>query len=312
MTSRRARRKDKKHNDRLRERAWESFLQGDLEGAGGLYKEAVSRAPGNARYLFELGLVERARGRDELAERAWRRVLAATPHHDGALGELALLLGRTGRLEEALELADQASSRPGSQPELGEQAEAWRQTLEGKGTVGEAGLPPARPGAFGAGLGEEPPDERTGNEPEASIECPRTQHLDWPRLFERLTGKGVVKVPRILEPGAPSLEVEALVEELERHAAGMASAWQEVMGTEREPRLEKNRAGVGAQAPEDCVPRILLGGSSGEEVGSTDVRPGRPRRRKVTLNTGDVAFLCFPRRPVRVGGIWGWQPVVDL
>ena len=77
----------------------------------------------HARYLFELGLVERARGRDELAERAWRRVLAATPHHDGALGELALLLGRTGRLEEALELADQASSRPDSQPELGEQAD---------------------------------------------------------------------------------------------------------------------------------------------------------------------------------------------
>lgn len=301
MTSRRSRRKDKKRNDRLREEAWEAFEDGDLNRARELYGDAVARAPGNARYLFELGLVERRAGRATAAERAWRRAIDRAEHHAGALAALAALRAEAGDLEEALRLGERALARPGDHGELADEVAGWRREVPGAF-------------AFGEGVGTRPERGPERSAPaEASeaprAELPRTARLDWPRLVARLTRDGVVRIPRLFDAGSDDSERAAVLDELAIRARAIASRWNEVMGTGREPDLSGEPETAAAALPDRVVPEVRLCTAAPEEHATVDVRPGRVRRHAVALRPGDGALVCAARRPVRVGGVWGWQPV---
>ena len=77
--------------------------QGDLEGAVGLYQEALIVRPENPRALTSLAALELRRGHLEEAVVAWTGVLAMTPQQLPVLLDLAGTLERLGRSAAAAE-----------------------------------------------------------------------------------------------------------------------------------------------------------------------------------------------------------------
>ncbi|HAA76946.1 TPA: hypothetical protein DCE37_17695, partial [Candidatus Latescibacteria bacterium] len=68
----------------------------------------MSDAASNADELFERALHAREQGDAEGALSGLRAVLEIDPNHMQAAGELAITLGQTGRLDDALEGLDEA------------------------------------------------------------------------------------------------------------------------------------------------------------------------------------------------------------
>lgn len=80
--------------------------QGRLGEAIALYREALQRMPDHPSVLNNLGLAYAAHGEDEAAEGAWRAALARQPAHRHALANLAHLLCRQARHQEAAVVTD--------------------------------------------------------------------------------------------------------------------------------------------------------------------------------------------------------------
>ncbi len=87
------------------------FVSGKYEQALGTYLRALGAFPDNPDLQFNLGVAEASMGHLDQAERAFRRVLELDPGRQDALENLAALLHRTGRDEEALETERLARAR---------------------------------------------------------------------------------------------------------------------------------------------------------------------------------------------------------
>ena len=81
-------------------RAWALYHLGKTEEALESFR-ALENDPGDVRALFGDGLCRIRLDQPDAAERAFRRVLDLRPRYWQALGNLAGLYARTGRLAEA-------------------------------------------------------------------------------------------------------------------------------------------------------------------------------------------------------------------
>ncbi len=86
----------------IRRRALTAHRSGDLDGAAGLYIQAIEVAPDIAAYHAGLGDVVRDQGRPDRAAVCYGRALAITPDDPALLGALARTLSNQGRHTEAI------------------------------------------------------------------------------------------------------------------------------------------------------------------------------------------------------------------
>lgn len=89
----------------LNNRAAESLVQGEVDGAYWWAREAVMRNPAFLNAYNTLGVVYMRRGHLSHAERAFRYILDREQQNLSALSNLAQVLRKTGRSTEASELA---------------------------------------------------------------------------------------------------------------------------------------------------------------------------------------------------------------
>jgi tetratricopeptide (TPR) repeat protein len=99
-------------------------------------REALDRAPEDPTLLFDVASLRYVQGRSDEAAALFRRVLAASPAHVGALNNLALLVSeQPGNEAEAVQLIDRAISLSSRSVEL---ADTKALVLLNLGRVGEA------------------------------------------------------------------------------------------------------------------------------------------------------------------------------
>jgi tetratricopeptide (TPR) repeat protein len=109
-----------------REAAESKIEQKDFEGARPLLVQYLSRNPGDARALFDLGYVEDAANHQDAAATDYRKAIAADPKQFEASMALGLLLAHQGKYEEARVQVQQATLLTPDPPNPAAQAEAFR------------------------------------------------------------------------------------------------------------------------------------------------------------------------------------------
>ena len=103
-----------------------------LDEAIELYREALRRMRDHPSVLNNLGLAYAAHGEDDAAESAWRAVLARQPAHRHALANLAHLLCRQSRHQEAAAVTDRYLAHYADAP-----AELWIDRGIGRHAAGD-------------------------------------------------------------------------------------------------------------------------------------------------------------------------------
>lgn len=103
-------------------RAWDNLAGSlcaldELQEAERCCHRAINFKPGYADPYFKLGSIYFQEGRKEEAEKAFRKVLESNPGYPLAGHYLAMLLARTNRLEQALEVCEMAAT-PAGETEL--------------------------------------------------------------------------------------------------------------------------------------------------------------------------------------------------
>jgi tetratricopeptide (TPR) repeat protein len=113
-----------------REAAEAKIDQRDFEAARPLLQQYLSRNPGDARALFDLGYVEDAGSHEEAAAADYRKAIAADPKQFEARLALGLLLAHQDKFDEAREQLEQAALLTPDPPNPAAQAEAFRSLAE--------------------------------------------------------------------------------------------------------------------------------------------------------------------------------------
>lgn len=297
MTSRRARNRDRKRNDRLRARAAEELWSGRPDRARRLLEEAIAGFPGNARYWYELGRLEMGADRPEEAARALDRALELRPDHAPARRALREL--GVAPVEAVTSVTPDEAPEP---PESLERTEPfdWGAVREELKRVGAARLEHLVEPALAAGL-----DEALAGRPGRPLEEGVSEHLlDAP--------------PGVLEPWVPELRYRGRV--LNRELRGLLSG-----PTPPAPERVVGECGVLSVAPD--VRETRWPPAVGDEPFPLDValplteplrldlsdavggKKGRARRRVEAL-LGDALVIGAGERAVNVGGVWGRQGLV--
>jgi Flp pilus assembly protein TadD len=109
-----------------REAAEAKIDQHDFEGARPLLQQYLSRNPGDARALFDLGYVEDAGSHEEAAAADYRKAIAADPKQFECRLALGLLLAHQAKFDDAREQLEQATLLTPDPPNPAAQAEAFR------------------------------------------------------------------------------------------------------------------------------------------------------------------------------------------
>jgi tetratricopeptide (TPR) repeat protein len=122
-----------------REAAETKIDQRDFEAARPLLQKYLSRNPGDARALFDLGYVEDAGSHEDAAAADYRKAIAADPKQFEARFALGLLLAHQAKFDEAREQLQQAALLTPEPPNPNAQAEAFRTLAE----LDRASDPPA-------------------------------------------------------------------------------------------------------------------------------------------------------------------------
>jgi arylsulfatase A-like enzyme len=113
------------------------ILSGDAAGAHRVLERFVEAFPDSSLGWYRYGQLLDHAGDPAGAERAWRRAAEVDPQQVDALKALASLLADAGRLDDAIEVAQQAARRAPDDPAIRRSLERW-----GRG-------PAARPGPTG-------------------------------------------------------------------------------------------------------------------------------------------------------------------
>jgi len=90
--------------------AYEFEKTGDSEGAIKVYRSALTRWPQDTDILFALANAEYNVSNFSEAEKNYRKLLALNPSHPLALNNFSILLCRSGRSDQALQLLDKVVS----------------------------------------------------------------------------------------------------------------------------------------------------------------------------------------------------------
>lgn len=85
----------------LHEAGIQAYNADDLDQAAALISQAVAGAPGIASFRYNLGIVQKARGRLEEAAASYERAIALKPEHVDAHNNLGNVLKALGRREHA-------------------------------------------------------------------------------------------------------------------------------------------------------------------------------------------------------------------
>jgi tetratricopeptide (TPR) repeat protein len=102
----------------------------DLDGARPEVEQYLSKHPGDARALFDLGYVEEAAGHDDAAVAKYLQAIAANPRQFESRLALGLLLARQGKQDDAREQLQQAAVLAASAPSPEARAQAFRGLAE--------------------------------------------------------------------------------------------------------------------------------------------------------------------------------------
>jgi tetratricopeptide (TPR) repeat protein len=106
--------------------AEDKIEQKDFDAARPLVAQYLSKHPGDARALFDLGYMEQASGHDDAAVAKYRQAIAANPGQFESRLALGLLLVQEGKQDEAREQLQRAAALAYSAPTPEAQAAAFR------------------------------------------------------------------------------------------------------------------------------------------------------------------------------------------
>jgi tetratricopeptide (TPR) repeat protein len=81
---------------------------GDVAQARAIYQQALNMWPGNVEVLRAAARMEDRLGQLAVAENLYGQAVAANPGHAGALNDLGLCLARQGKLDQSVQVIEQA------------------------------------------------------------------------------------------------------------------------------------------------------------------------------------------------------------
>jgi hypothetical protein len=378
MNAKKQKDKERRRARKLADEAWAAVEQGNVGLAQKIIQRAVATQPDNARLWNDRGRIMLLAANQSEADRSFRYAIRiarsfAEPYH-----HLAAIRAEQDRLDDAAALEADAVRLAPQNTRYAEQLAAYRTLAERQLEETRAKLPWTTPA--------EPAPPLPGD-PEAAAAAARWDErlrgFDWDRLDERLTRDGCVLLPELALPSACAelrrlgddeslfakmvvmdepefgegtyryfrapvpAEVAGLRRATYRRAAGIANAWQRLLGEEETYPAEWDefRAYCWQQGQTKSAAILLTYGPGGFNALHRDLRgrvffpiqlavvlspradqePGgfvggefllcdmpegsKARRRIVAAGLGDGILFCTRDRLVRVGGAYGLQPV---
>lgn len=332
MTSKKERRKRKRHAEREMAVAWEALASGNPILAERASRRAIAEGRVNPRLWREHGVILWRCGLDGEGEQALRNAIALAPTYAAAFADLAELQAAHGKFAAAARLQQRVVElRPDSVVDR----ERW-QELRARAPI-EAAEPVAAPPVSMAFT------ERTGRFDWAAIEADlrargcallsgllspeECAHLlacwDDDDAFAFVTSTGAVETRVWRDP--PPDPIPELRAEVYARALPIATTFARELGRRTDGwrsaeagALERYAGGSGRTlrwpAPVSAFPLTLeidlgpLTGDAGFVV--LDVRSGRREHaRELRTHLGDGVFACAAERPVLIGGVPARQPV---
>lgn len=297
VTSKKARDRDRRANERMREEARQQLRDGRPDRARRLLKAVISNHGANARYWYDLGRLEAGEGNTEEAASAFGRALDLSP--DYASAQRALDELGVPRPAAHVEPEDAAPEPPESL--LATEPHDWEATLEALKKIGGAALPGLvdvdRIAALHADLGGRPgmPLEEEG----ASEHLLTAPPPSVAPLVEELVFRGRVlnrSLRALLSGPTPPAAANVL------GAAGVLSL-DKGMDELRWPRA------VG-ESPFPVEVALPLAGPLRVEVSDAVGGKKGKLRRPLEAAPGDALILCAGERAVHIGGVWGRQGLI--
>jgi hypothetical protein len=179
MNPRKDRQKNRRRARQLAEEAWEAAHAQNLDLGLKIIGRAIRTQPDNPSLYIDEGMMKDLVGDDRGAERGFRNALRLAPEFAEACAHLAGLCARHGRLAEALDYQEQAVHHAPDVVGYQERLAAYR------------------------ALAEPPHQHRIAPAPDPGVLALWEERLagrDWSYLAGRLTAKGHVVLPRLLEP----------------------------------------------------------------------------------------------------------------